>query len=278
MIGATAHRNLPRRPYLSRPAEKMNSFQNTTIVMTGGSGGIGSLVAAQLQRDGAQVTVLSRSDEVPHKVTHISSDLSTLEGIAAAQSVIVRERPDILINMAGVQYFGPLERQRLDELHRSYMINLVAPVSLCQACLPAMRERNSGQIVNVGSVMGSIPFAYFATYSSAKGGLRAFSEALRRELAGTAIAVTHISPRAVKTALLTPEVEKYIQVTKMNVDNAAPVAASIADAIKQRRKDVFVGFPESMFVRLNALLPGLVDSALAKSDLKAKAVLSSLNS
>lgn len=245
--------------------------------MTGGSGGIGSLVAAQFQRDGAQVTILSRSDEVPDKVTHIRSDLSTLEGIAAAQSVIVRERPDILINMAGVQYFGPLEKQRLDELHRGYMINVVAPVSLCQACLPAMRERKSGQVVNVGSIMGSIPLAYFATYSSAKAGLHAFSEALRRELAGTAITVTHISPRAVKTAFLTPEVEKYIQVTKMNVDSAALVAAAITDAIKQKRKDVFVGFPESVFVRLNALLPRLVNSALAKSDLKAKAVLS-LNS
>lgn len=255
----------------------MGIFTNKTIVMTGGSGGIGTLVAGQLVQEGARVVILSRRDEVPDNAKHIGADLATIEGIAAAQAIVAREAPDILINLAGVQYFGPLENQDLYELHRNYMINLVAPVSLCQACLPAMRERNSGQIANVGSVMGSIPFAYFATYSSAKSGLRAFSEALRRELTGTGIAVTHISPRAVKTAFLTAEIKKYIQVTKMHVDSAVPVAATIVDAIRHGRKEVFIGFPESIFVRVNALWPRLVNSAVTKNDLKAKAVLSSLN-
>ncbi len=84
---------------------------------------------------------------------------------------------------------------------------------------------------------------YFASYSSAKSGLRAFSEALRRELAGSEIAVTHVSPRAVKTPFLTPEIEKYIELTKMNVDDAEPVAAAIVDAIKRKRKELFIGFP-----------------------------------
>ena len=87
------------------------------------------------------------------------------------------------------------------------MVNLVAPAALCCACLPFMKRRNSGQIVNIGSIFGSIPLAHFAAYSSAKSGLRAFSEALRRELADTKIAVTYIAPRAVRTGMLTPEIK-----------------------------------------------------------------------
>ncbi len=255
-----------------------HSFKNTKIVMTGGSGGIGSYVVSQLLEEGAAVLILSRRSNVPGQAVHISADLSTIDGIAHAQKVIASEKSDILVNLAGVPCFGLFEDQTLEDLHKNYLVNLVAPVSLCQACLPAMKARGSGHIVNVGSMMGSIPVAYFASYSSAKSGLRAFSEALRRELAGSAIAVTHVSPRAVKTPFLTPEIEKYIELTKMNIDDAGLVAAAIVDAIKRKRKDLFIGFPESMFVRLNALAPRLVDHAVAKNDRRARAALPSRKS
>jgi short-subunit dehydrogenase len=255
-----------------------NSFKDTKIIMTGGSGGIGSYVASQLLDEGAVVLILSRRSNVPARAVHISGDLSTIDGIAHVQEVIANENPDVLINLAGVPCFGMLEDQTLEDIHQNYLINLVAPVSLCQACLPAMKARNSGHIVNVGSMMGSIPVAFFASYSSAKSGLRAFSEALRRELAGSAIAVTHVSPRAVKTPFLTPEIEKYIELTKMNIDDARLVAAAIVDAIKRKRKELFIGFPESVFVRLNALAPRLIDRAVAKSDQRARAALPTGNS
>ncbi len=107
------------------------------------------------------------------------------EGVAAIAAELAARRVDVLLNLAGVQYFGPFERQDPQSAWLGFAVNLIAPVLLSQAVLPQMRARNAGQIVNIGSVFGAIPFAHFVTYSSAKGGMRAFSDALRRELAGS---------------------------------------------------------------------------------------------
>ena len=255
--------------------EALMILKNKKVILTGGSGGIGKFVAEQFIDDGAHLAVMSRGDKAPRGARHLKVELSTLEGIAAAQTIIVEEEPDILVNLAGVQYFGPIENQSLDELYMSYLINLVAPVALCQASLPAMRRRNVGQIANVGSVFGSIPFAHFAVYSSAKAGLRAFSEALRRELVDTEVSVTHISPRAARTNLITPDVQKYAQLTGMTIDDPIQVAKAIFVAIKKQRKEVCIGFPERLFVRINAVLPRLVDAAVAKNDRRSKHLFSS---
>jgi short-subunit dehydrogenase len=241
------------------------------IVLTGGSGGLGKLVADELLRDGADLIVISRTwiGRGNDRVRHIAIDLSTANGIAEASTVVAREQPDILVNMAGVQYFGPAESQSFEDMHTSYMVNLVAPGALCKACLSAMKRRNAGQIANIGSIFGSIPLAHFAAYSSAKAGLRAFSEALRRELAGTGITVTYVAPRAVRTPMLTPELQQYADLTGMNIDPPEIISNRIVTAIKQRKKDVYIGFPERLFVRLNAVMPRLVDAAVAGNDRKA---------
>lgn len=246
------------------------------IVLTGGSGGLGRPLAAELASAGAEVTVVSRRPtDLRPAARHISADLSTIEGIAEASEIIEREEPDILINMAGTQYFGPIESQSLEAMLASYMVNLMAPAALCRATLGAMKRRNSGQIVNIGSIFGSIPFAHFAAYSSAKAGLRALSEALRRELAGTEIAVTYVAPRAIQTGMLSSAMQKYAALTGMNVDAPEHVAHRTLRAIQQRRKEVYIGLPEELFVRLNAVLPRVVDAAVASGDRKAAVLFSS---
>ncbi len=240
------------------------------IVLTGGSGGLGQLVATELLREGADLTVLSRAPagNGTLKLRHVEVDLATIEGIAEASAVVTHDEPDILINMAGVQYFGPAEKQSLDDMVGSYLVNLIAPAALCRACLPAMKRRNAGQIANIGSIFGSIALAHFVAYSSAKGGLRAFSEALRRELANTNIDVTYVAPRAVRTRMLTTDINRYAELTGMNIDSPELISIRIVTAIKLRKKDVFIGFPEQIFVRLNSLLPRLVDAAVASRDRK----------
>jgi short-subunit dehydrogenase len=242
------------------------------IVLIGGSGGLGQLVAAEFLREGAELTIMSRrgTGNARAHARHVTVDLSSPAGIAEASAVVAREEPDILVNMAGVQYFGPAEGQPPERLYADYMVNLVAPVSLCGACLSFMKRRDSGQIANIGSVFGSIPLAHFAAYSSAKAGLRAYSEALRRELAGTKIAVTYVAPRAVRTGMLTPQIQRYAEATGMNVDPPLAVSERIVRAISQRKKEIYIGFPERIFVRLNAVLPRLVDTAVASGDRKAK--------
>ncbi|MBI1405656.1 MAG: SDR family oxidoreductase [Caulobacter sp.] len=245
------------------------SFRDKDILVTGGSGGLGALICRQLVAEGARVTVLDRVDSAVAAQT-LKHDLGSPSGLELAVADIARRDWDILVNLAGIQHFGPFEAQAPGHLFTSYMVNLVAPARLTQAVLPAMKARGRGQIVNVGSIFGSINFAHFVTYSSAKAGLRGLSQALRRELSGTGIDVTYVAPRAVRTALNSAAVLEFARLTHMNMDEPEQIAARIVAAMRQRRRDVYLGFPEALFVRLNALLPGLVDRALSANDRRAR--------
>lgn len=244
------------------------SFDGKRILVTGGSGGLGKLICARLLAQGARLVVMDRVAAGPDIET-LCHDLSTSDGLEQAAAEVGRRDWDILVNLAGIQHFGPLEKQSPAHLVASYMVNLVGPVRLTQAVLPAMKARGSGQIVNVGSIFGSINFAHFVTYSSAKAGLRGFSQALRRELSGTGVEVSYIAPRAVRTPLNTPQVMEFARLTHMNMDEPERIAERIVRAIGSRRRDTYFGFPEALFVRLNAIFPGLVDAALAANDRKA---------
>lgn len=228
------------------------------VVLTGGNGGIGKALSAILREQGAQVTIIDRIAGDYTRVTNLA-DAAELDALCATLQV---QRVDILINLAGLMYFGHVPEQSAAHLSTMLKVNLEVPIRLAQAVIPGMLERGAGQIVNIGSVFGSLAFPHFATYSATKAGLKGFSEALRREYAGKGISVTHVSPRAVKTPLNNAAIEELHRRTSVTNDAPELVAKVIADAIVQQRKNVAIGQPESFFMRLNALLPGVIDRAL----------------
>ena len=246
-------------------------FEGKIVAVTGGAGGIGARICDLLRAEGAETLVLDRVQPAAAG-RYQPADLGSQAGIEAAAAALADQPCDVLINLAGIQYFGPFATQTPEQLYAGYMVNLIAPVRLSQAVLPAMTRRGSGQIVNIGSVFGSINFAHFVSYSSAKAGLRGFSQALRREVAGTGVDVTYVAPRAVRTPLNTGMVMKFAALTGMAMDDPDLVAARIVTAVRKRECEVFIGFPESLFVRLNALAPRLIDAALAANDRKARAL------
>ncbi|MGE3335304.1 MAG: SDR family oxidoreductase [Rhodospirillaceae bacterium] len=243
------------------------------VVLTGGSGGIGQLVTALLVDRGAHVTIVDRQPPPRPTADFTEGDLSTAAGIAAVGAQLALRPCEILVNLAGIQFFGVYDHQTPAQIEATLNVNLLAPMMLTHSVLPGMRRRASGRIVNIGSIFGSIAFAHFVTYSSTKAGLRGFSEALRRELDGTGIGVTYIAPRAVKTPLNSSQVLAFAAASRMNMDSPEYVAAKIVAAIVGRRKDVYIGFPESLFVRVNSLLPRLVDAALSGSARTARKIL-----
>lgn len=243
-----------------------DSLEGRTILVTGGAGGIGAPLVSILRSRGAQVTTLGRG-EMPGR--HIRADLSTQAGIALAAEQARLLAPQMLFNVAGRQYFGPVEGQSPSDLAADYMVNLVAPVTLAQAVLPVMKQRGRGHIVNVGSVFGSINFAHFVGYSSAKAGLKGFTQALRREVRGTGVTVCHVAPRGVNTGFNGPMVQRLASLTGMKLDDPIHVANSILRAAMAGKADTVIGWPEAFFTRLNALFPGLVDRALSANDAKA---------
>jgi short-subunit dehydrogenase len=248
----------------------MRSLEGNIIVVTGAAGGIGSAVVAQLRAAGARVIGVARSPM--DECENIVADLGTLAGIEALSTTLAGMRIDTLVNLAGVQYFGPYEDQSEASLWTSYVVNLVAPAMLARAVVPGMKRSGCGRIVNIGSVFGAIPFAHFVTYSSTKAGLKGLSDALRRELADSGIEVTHIAPRAVRTSLPSPQVMAFAAETRMHMDEPAVVATKIVHAIADGKPNVVIGFPERLFIQLNAIAPRLVDRALAKNDRKAAAL------
>ena len=249
------------------------------VLLTGASGGLGRTLALELSRRGAHLLLTGRRAETLRALQGeirdaggtarcVVADLGEAAGREEVVAAALREFAgvDILINAAGSAAFTDFATQDAAQLESIFKINVLAPMSLTQAVLPMMRAQAQGQIVNIGSTFGSIAFAWFIGYSASKFALRGFSEALRRELEGSGIRVTYIAPRAVRTELNSPAVYRMADKVKMNIDSPESVARRIANAIEAGKKDVYLGFPESLFVRINALLPRLVDKALRKQN------------
>lgn len=233
------------------------------ILLTGGTGSIGHHVAEMLVEARADLLVVGRSSPSAPGAKHLPGDLSSMSDIERVGRQVAAWEPDILINLAGSQFFGRFEDQASGDVQRHYLLNLVAPTILAQAAIPSMKEKGRGHIVNVGSIFGSINYPHFVTYSVAKAGLHALSQSLRRELEGSGIHVTYVAPRAVESGLNTGDVARFVDMAKMAADRPEDVARRILQAIRKRERDVFMGGPERFFVWMNAIAPAVVDRGLA---------------
>lgn len=250
----------------------MSRLEGLRIVLTGAAGGLGSLVAERLRGFGADVTGVDRVD-CPACDRGMITDLADPGALAQLGTTLALERVDILVNVAGLQYFGLLQDQGAERIALGYAVNLVAPAILCAAVLPQMIARGDGQIVNLGSVMGTVPYPYFSTYSSAKAGLKGLSQALRREVRGHGLTVTHIAPRAVRTGFNTAQIERFMLLSKMVADQPEPVADRIVRAIERREHDVSIGLLERVFGQMNAMFPAVIDHGLSSQIATARSVL-----
>lgn len=247
-------------------------LEGKTVAITGAAGGLGAPVAALLQAAGATVWGIDRV-ETPACDQSIITDLSDDAALTALAARLATTPPDILVNIAGVMRFGLHEGQPVDALGLCYRVNLTVPAVLSAAVAGPMRARGSGQIVNIGSVLGSIPYPWFSAYSSSKAGLAALSQALRRELTDTGVIVTHISPRAARTPFNSAEVNRFLDLTGMKADEPDWVARTIADAIIARRHTISIGVIERLYAAINAIAPKLIDLGLAGQVRKVRAAL-----
>ncbi|MEJ2691543.1 MAG: SDR family oxidoreductase [Candidatus Thiodiazotropha sp.] len=256
-------------------------LDSARIVLTGAGGGIGSEVAQRLAAQGAKLALLDRSesalqhtkeqmDNPQHQPLLYPVDLLDAQARGATLDDAMKQLGgiDILINNAGLLSFRPFSDEDPEMINLIVQLNTLVPMQLARQVVQYMLDQGKGRIVNIGSTFGSIAFAWFTAYSTSKFGLRGFSEALRRELEDTGVGVTYVAPRAVKTKLNSSAIYRMAESVKMNMDEPEWVADRIVEAISKDRKDVYLGFPESLFVRINALLPRLVDGAMKKQNHK----------
>ncbi|MCC6302246.1 MAG: SDR family NAD(P)-dependent oxidoreductase [Gammaproteobacteria bacterium] len=217
--------------------------------MTGASGGIGVPLARLLREAGAAVAV--------HDQLHDGDLGGDIDALCAR---LREDPPDILVNLAGYNQFARCEDQDVRGL---VTVNLIAPARLIQAVLPGMKRRNSGHIVNIGSMAALIPMPHLGGYAAAKAGLKAFSDALRRELSGSGVRVVFVAPRAVDTGANRGLVAELNRRTGVRYDTPEQAARRIFQALCKGEKDVRIGWPERFFAAVNALMPALVDRGLA---------------
>ena len=125
-----------------------------------------------------------------------------------------------------------------------------------------LQQQPEAVIVNVGSAFGSIGYPGFSGYCASKFGLRGFTEALKRELAASQVRVLYFAPRATDTSINSAAVVEMNQQLGTRMDSPDFVAAQLLAQLKSSQSRRFLGWPEQLFVRLNALFPAIVDKAL----------------
>lgn len=242
------------------------------ILLTGATGGIGRVIARHLLDEGAHVLLVGRDPAALEAMVH--SFASTAERVQAQRADLTRAADraalcslacqwhggvDVLINNAGVNPFSMYEDLGAEQLDQCLAVNVQAPMHLCRELLPSLKARESAAIVNIGSVFGSIGYPGYVAYSATKFAIRGFSEALRRELADSRVEVKYLAPRATRTAMNSAAVEEMNAQLAVAMDPPERVARQLIALLEPRRHSSVVGWPEKFFVKLNALLPGLVD-------------------
>ena len=189
------------------------SFEGKTAVVTGSTKGIGRAVAEALVRGGMNVCVSARGDE---EVERAVAELNELDGGRAAGAVCdVRDYEqvralfehtvaefggvDVLVNNAGVGYFGRVEEMSPDTFRTVLETNLFGVFYCCREAIPLMKGRGGGYIFNISSLAGANPHPEMAAYNASKFALNGFSEALMQEVRHDRIKVSYVMPGSVNT-------------------------------------------------------------------------------
>jgi NAD(P)-dependent dehydrogenase (short-subunit alcohol dehydrogenase family) len=185
-----------------------------TVLVTGGTDGLGRAAAILLAQSGYQVFSGSRSAEHRAALDQFARDrklpLETLEvdvcDTASVNACVTeienRVGPvDVLVNNAGIAIAAVMEEITLDDLHRQYETNVFGVLRVTQRVLPKMRERRRGRIVNMSSIAGKVAIPILGPYSSSKHALEAISDALRIELGPFGVRVVLIEPGVIKTSI-----------------------------------------------------------------------------
>lgn len=191
------------------------NIEGKRVLITGGSSGIGLALAKAFLAKGAKVAISGRRPGVVAQavkeigqagssVWGVVADVATPDGRAATlkQALDALSGLDILVNNAGSVRAGRIENTPEVELQSMIDVDLVAPIMLTRAALPALRASGDAVVVNVASGIALIGVPFYATYAATKAGLARFGEALRRELKGEGIHVLTAYPGGTDTPMM----------------------------------------------------------------------------
>jgi uncharacterized oxidoreductase len=233
-----------------------------TVLLTGGTAGIGERLAQQLQAKGATVIVTGRTPERLDRAKAagfdaIAANLSSPEGAAAILDALGPRAIDVLVNNAGQGVEHDFREAVPDPRAADDCIyaNLNTPIRLIAALVPRLRQRPEAAIVKVTSGLAIAPNTGSAVYCATKAGLRSYTKSLRAQLAGTSVRVIEALPPVVETQMTAARAG-----AKMKPEECA---RQIVDALENDRDEANVGQVKLLRI-VHSISPALAERIMLR--------------
>lgn len=254
-------------------------FRGKNVLITGGSRGLGLVLAREFAHQGARISICARE---PGELERARAGLAKGGAEVLAFPCDVTDRAqvqewvrlsikrfgeiDVLVNNAGVIQVGPLEVMTLEDFEEAMKIHFWGPLNTTLAVLPSMRRRRAGRIVNISSIGGKISVPHLLPYSASKFALVGLSEGLRTELAKDGIVVTTVCPGLMRTGSprnATFKGQHRAEYAWFSISDALPVtsiqaeraARQIIAACRRGNAEVILTIQAILAVKFHALFP-----------------------
>ena len=263
------------------------SFTGRTVLITGGSRGLGLVLAREFTREGARVVICARD---AHELDRAARDLQAygrrpitvacdvtdrrqVENLIA-ETVRATGRLDVLINNAGTIQVGPWDTMTAEDYEASLDIHFRAPLYTTLAAIPHLKRAGAGRIANIASIGGLISVPHLVPYSTGKFALVGFSRGMRSELAKEGITVTTICPGLMRTGSPRNAMFKgqhRAEYAWFNISDSQPLtsisaeraARQITDAIRRGDAELIITTQAKIAAKLDALFPEFSSAALS---------------
>lgn len=254
-------------------------LRNKTVLITGGSRGLGLVLAREFAREGARLALCARDEQ---ELEYARMDLGELDAEVMTVQCDVRNRDDVanmiaevnarfgnvdvLVNNAGVIQVGPIEVMTHEDFELAMQAHFWGPLNTIMAVLPSMRARGSGRIVNISSIGGKVSVPHLVPYNASKFALVGLSKGLRAELRKDGIVVTTICPGLMRTG--SPRNAEFkgkhrLEYAWFSISDALPLltvsaenaARQIVRACKRGRVELVISVPAKLAVLFESLFP-----------------------
>jgi short-subunit dehydrogenase len=264
-----------------------DDIHGQTVLITGGSRGLGLALAEEFARHGCRLILAARDgDELQRaseqlekagaNVHTIVCDISKPEQIQRMIEESIRHlgRIDILVNNAGIISVGPLESQTIEDFQQAMDVMFWGTVRSTLATLPAMIERGRGRIVNIASIGGKVSIPHLLPYGCAKFAVTGFSEGLHAEVKKFGINVLTVAPGLMRTGSHVNAEFKgkheqeygWFAVSGTNPllsVSAESAARQIVAATRRNQAELIVGWQAKVLAHAHGVAPGLTSEAMA---------------
>ena len=262
-------------------------LKNKTVLITGGSRGLGLVMAREFAREGARLALCARDDEELERarrdldgfgtdVMVFRCDVRNRQEVADMIAAVSNRfgHVDVLVNNAGVIQVGPIEVMTHEDFELAMQAHFWGPLNTILAVLPSMRQRRQGRIVNISSIGGKVSVPHLVPYSASKFALVGLSKGLRTELMKDGISVTTVCPGLMRTG--SPRNADFkgqhrFEYAWFSISDALPLltvsaenaARQIVRACKRGQAELVISIPAKVAVLFEALFPEAMSRVLA---------------